>query len=73
MTNKTKTLGELKKAGYQSKSIKDELRDNLIKHLESGTSTFDGIIGYENTVLPQLFSAILSKHNINLLGLRGQA
>lgn len=73
MINKTKTLGELKKAGYQSKSIKDELRDNLISHLESGNSTFDGIIGYENTVLPQLFSAILSKHNINLLGLRGQA
>jgi magnesium chelatase subunit I len=73
MNPSTKTLGELKKAGYQSKSIKDELRENLMKHLESGTSTFEGIIGYENTVLPQLFSAILSKHNINLLGLRGQA
>ena len=74
MDNPTiKTLGELKKAGYQSKSIKDELRDNLMNHLTSGEATFEGIIGYEHTVLPQLFSAILSKHNINLLGLRGQA
>lgn len=67
------TLGELKKTGYHSKSIKKELRDNLIKHLQEGEETFKGIVGYENTVLPQLFAAILSEHNINLLGLRGQA
>ena len=68
-----KTLGELKKAGYQSKSIKDELRDNLIQKIKNKESTFEGIHGYENTVIPELERAILSRHNINLLGLRGQA
>jgi len=67
-----KTLGELKKAGYTSKSIKEELRDNLIVKLQKGEETFAGIHGYENTVVPELERAILSKHNINLLGLRGQ-
>ena len=67
------TLGQLKQNGYQSKSIKDELRDNLITQLKNDTTSFEGIIGYEHTVLPQLQRAILSKHNINLLGLRGQA
>ncbi len=68
-----KTLGELKKAGYQSKSIKDELRENLIENIKNKANTFDGIHGYENTVIPELERAILSRHNINLLGLRGQA
>ena len=68
-----KTLGKLKKSGYQSKSIKDELRDNLIKKIKNKESAFVGIHGYENTVIPELERAILSKHNINLLGLRGQA
>jgi magnesium chelatase subunit I len=68
-----KTLGELKKAGYQSKSIKDELRDNLIENIKNKKLTFEGIHGYENTVIPELERAILSRHNINLLGLRGQA
>ncbi len=67
-----KTLGELKKAGYKSKSIKDELRDNLIEKLRAGEETFEGIHGYESTVIPELERAILSKHNINFLGLRGQ-
>jgi magnesium chelatase subunit I len=67
------TLGELKKAGYQSKSIKDELRDNLIQKIKNKETTFEGIHGYENTVIPELERAILSRHNINLLGLRGQA
>jgi len=67
------TLGELKKTGYQSKSIKDELRENLITKIMNKEATFKGIHGYENTVIPQLERAILSKHNINLLGLRGQA
>lgn len=67
-----RTLGELKKAGYTSKSIKEELRDNLILKLQKGEETFSGIHGYENTVVPELERAILSKHNINLLGLRGQ-
>lgn len=72
-TENIKTLGALKKAGYQSKSIKDELRDNLIKKIKKGDTTFEGVHGYENTVIPELERAILSRHNINLLGLRGQA
>jgi len=67
------TLGDLKKAGYQSKSIKDELRDNLIENIKNRVNTFEGIHGYEHTVVPELERAILSRHNINLLGLRGQA
>ncbi len=72
-TNKIKTLGQLKKAGWQSKGIKDELRDNLIKKIEKGEVVFNEIHGYEDTVLPDLERAILSRHNILLLGLRGQA
>ncbi|WP_439127714.1 magnesium chelatase [Polaribacter sp.] len=68
-----KTLGELKKSGYKSKSIKDELRENLISKMMSKETVFKGVHGYENTVIPELERAILSKHNINLLGLRGQA
>jgi len=71
--NKIQTLGDLKKSGYQSKSIKDELRSNLIRAIENGEQPFQGIHGYETTVIPELERAILSKHNINLLGLRGQA
>jgi magnesium chelatase subunit I len=70
---KIKTLGELTVSGYKSKGIKDELRDNLIKNIQNNIQVFDSIHGYENTVIPQLERAILSKHNINLLGLRGQA
>lgn len=70
---KIKTLGELEKSGYVSQSIKDELRNNLKVKLENKTPIFEGIIGYEETVIPQLITAILSKHDINLLGLRGQA
>lgn len=68
-----KTLGELVKSGYQSKSIKDELRDNLLEMLRKGDTPFPNIWGYEHTVIPELERAILSRHNINLLGLRGQA
>ncbi len=68
-----KTLGELKASGYQSKSIKDELRDNLREKIKSGVPTFEGIHGFENSVIPEMERAILSRHNINLLGLRGQA
>ena len=71
--NSIHTLGQLKAAGYQSRSIKDELRDNLLPHIKAGTTVFKGVHGYENTVIPQLERAILSRHNINLLGLRGQA
>lgn len=68
-----KTLADLKKSGYTSKSIKDELRENLIKRLKNNETTFDGIIGFDETVIPEIQTAILSKHNILLLGLRGQA
>jgi magnesium chelatase subunit I len=68
-----KTLGELKASGYQSKSIKAELRENLIQCMETGVNPFNGIVGYDETVLPDIQRAILSGHNINLLGLRGQA
>jgi len=67
------TLGDLKTSGYKSRSIKDELRDNLICSLKTGTNPFEGIIGYEETVVPDIQTAILSRHNIILLGLRGQA
>jgi magnesium chelatase subunit I len=67
------TLGELKASGYTSKNIKEELRDNLILALKENRQPFEGIHGYEGTVIPELQRAILAKHNINLLGLRGQA
>jgi magnesium chelatase subunit I len=72
MNTNITTLGALKASGYMSKSIKTELRDNLILALKSGKTTFPQMHGYEQTVIPQLERAILSKHNINLLGLRGQ-
>jgi len=70
---KIKTLGQLKAAGYQPKSIKEELRENLIKKIRANENVFEGIWGYEDTVIPDIERAILSRHNINLLGLRGQA
>ncbi|WP_276166856.1 AAA family ATPase [Zobellia alginiliquefaciens] len=70
---KIQTLGELKAAGYQTKSVKDELRDNLIQKIKKGEDAFTGVWGYEDSVIPELERAILSRHNINLLGLRGQA
>ena len=70
---KIKTLGELKKSGYQSRSIKEELRENLILKLKRKEITFPGIIGYEESVVPDVERALLSKHNILFLGLRGQA
>jgi magnesium chelatase subunit I len=68
-----KTLGGLKEAGYRPKSIKQELRDNLIEKLKNKEQVFEGIWGYEDTVIPDIERAILSMHHINLLGLRGQA
>ncbi|MDP2686110.1 MAG: magnesium chelatase [Aequorivita sp.] len=70
---KIKTFGDLKKAGYEPKSIKEELRRNLLQKIMKKETPFVGIHGYELTVIPELERAILSKHNINLLGLRGQA
>src|ERR1700733_14233938 len=68
-----KTLGQLKKTDYKSRSVKDELRANLITQLQKGGGGFEGIVGFEDTVIPDLQTAILSRHNILLLGLRGQA
>jgi len=73
MKEKAKTLGELKASGYKPRTVKQELRENLIEALKSGAPFFDEIKGYEETVIPQLQTAILSQHNIILLGLRGQA
>ena len=72
MKNPT-TLGELKKSGYISRSVKEELRANLIVRIQAKEPLFEGIHGYEHTVIPALERAILAGHNINLLGLRGQA
>ncbi|MBI1966911.1 MAG: magnesium chelatase [Gemmatimonadetes bacterium] len=75
---KPSTLGELKQTEWGSearirRTVKDEMRENLICLLENGSQLFPGIVGYEDTVIPQLVNAILSKHNSILLGLRGQA
>ena len=68
-----KTLGELKRTGYRSRSIKEEIRENLIARLRDGKRIFNSIHGFDDSVIPNLQRAILSKHNIILLGLRGQA
>lgn len=70
---KIKTLKALQKTEYQPESIQKELARNLREKIRKGESTFEGLIGYENTVIPNVERAILSGHNINLLGLRGQA
>lgn len=70
---KIKTLKALQKTDYQPESIQKELARNLREKIKKGESTFEGLIGYENTVIPNVERAILSGHNINLLGLRGQA
>jgi magnesium chelatase subunit I len=67
------TFRELKAAGYKTRSVKDELRANLIRRLRAGDKLFPGIVGFDDTVIPQLINAILARHNIILLGLRGQA
>ena len=67
------TLGELRASGYRSRPVKQEVRDNLVCKLRAGDALFPGIIGYDETVIPQLVNAILSRHNFILLGLRGQA
>ena len=71
--NNIKTLGELKKSGYTSKSIKQEIRENLIKKIQAKENPFPGILGYEDSVIPDTERALLSQHNILFLGLRGQA
>src|SRR4026208_477325 len=68
------TLGELRRhSGPRSRPVKQEIRDNLVTKLQTGEPLFPGIIGYDETVIPQLVNAILARHNLILLGLRGQA
>src|SRR5881227_1186709 len=67
------TLGDLRKSGASSRPVKQEIRDNLVRKLQAGEKLFPGIIGFDETVVPQLVNAILSRHNFILLGLRGQA
>jgi magnesium chelatase subunit I len=67
------TLGALRQSSYRSKPVKQEIRDNLVRKLQAGETLFPGIIGYDDTVVPQLVNAVLSRHNFILLGLRGQA
>lgn len=68
-----RTLGELKKSGYKVLSVKDELRKNLIEKIKNRNTIFEGIVGYDNTVIPSIINSLLAKHDIILLGLRGQA
>src|SRR3954462_14028552 len=67
------TLGDLRRSGLPTRPVKQEIRDNLVKKLQAGEKLFPGIIGFDETVVPQLVNAILSRHNFILLGLRGQA
>src|SRR4026208_2150969 len=67
------TLGDLRQSGYRPRPVKQEIRDNLVAKLQAGDTLFPGIIGYDDTVIPQLVNAILSLHNFTRLGLRGQA
>lgn len=67
------TVGELRASGYRVRSVKDEMRENLLSMIANGTATFPGVHGYDRTVIPALHNAILSKHDVILLGLRGQA
>ena len=75
MNNKPalRTLGELRASGYQPRSVKQELRANLIRKIQQKETIFPGIYGFDDTVLPDVERAVLSRHNILLLGLRGQA
>src|SRR3954471_22008324 len=71
--DRPRTLGELRASGYQMESVKDEMRRNLIRKLRAGEPLFPDILGYEETVVPQIQNAILSRHDMLFLGLRGQA
>lgn len=70
---RARTLGNLKRSGYQSRTVKDEIRANLLRRLTTGEALFPGIVGYDETVVPQLVNALLARQNIILPGLRGQA
>src|SRR6516162_5988800 len=71
--DRPRTLGELRASGYRVVNVKEEMRRNLIRKLRAGETLFPGIIGYDDTVVPQIQNAILSQHDMLFLGLRGQA
>src|SRR5438270_5771396 len=73
VTERPRTLGELKASGYRGESVKDEMRRNLIAKIRNGEPLFPEILGYDETVIPQVQNAILSRHDMLFLGLRGQA
>jgi len=73
IATRAQTLGELRSSGYASRSVKDEMRANLIAKLKSGGRLFPGIVGYDESVIPQIVNAVLARHNFIFLGLRGQA
>ena len=73
MSQRPKTLGELRRAGYRARSVKSEIRENLIRALQARQPIFQGIVGYQDTVVPQVIHALLAEHNILLMGQRGQA
>ena len=73
LNKEVQTLGQLKESGYTPRTIKDELRSNLVAKLSAKENVFEGIIGFDNTVIPQVQNAILGRHDLILLGLRGQA
>src|SRR5580693_537025 len=73
MASPIQTLGDLRKQSARMRPVKQEVRDNLVRKLEAGETLFPGIIGYDETVIPELVNAVLSRHNFILLGLRGQA
>ena len=71
--NLAKTLGELKKAGWKSVAVKEEIRKNAVARITAGEQLFEGVLGFEETVMPQLENALLAGHDIVFLGERGQA
>ncbi|MFO0888775.1 MAG: hypothetical protein U0790_06460 [Isosphaeraceae bacterium] len=71
--DRPRTVGELRASGYRVESVKDEMRRNLIRKLRAGEPMFPDILGYEETVVPQIQNGILSRHDMLFLGLRGQA
>src|SRR5438552_4733948 len=73
MTDKPRTLGELRRTGYEPLSVKEEMRKNLADKIRKGEELFPGIVGYEESVLPQIENAVISQQDVILLGERGQA
>ena len=71
--NKSQTLGELRASGWCYRSVKQELMENMVERMKAGKPLFPGILGYDETVIPEMENAILSGHDILILGERGQA